>query len=131
MECPGEDLERLNFLRLSQGRAREFSPRSACWIEMFSGCVATAPAQGASIFRPLSLHQRGVSAVTEECVQPGQRLTDTYDQPPLNHCLHTPYSVFHFVIKKNVKDTCEISYHFVKNLREIQITLSTEMHCHF
>lgn len=24
MECPGEDLERLNFPRLSQGRAREF-----------------------------------------------------------------------------------------------------------
>lgn len=56
MECPGEDLERLNFPWLSQGRAWESSQRLAYWIEMFSVCLATALARGALIFRaPFSL----------------------------------------------------------------------------
>lgn len=50
MECPGEDLGRLNFPRLSQGRAWEFSQHLACWIEMFSVYLPTALAQGALIF---------------------------------------------------------------------------------
>lgn len=50
MECPGEDLERLNFPWLSQSRAWEFSRCLACWIEMFSVCLATAQAPNALIF---------------------------------------------------------------------------------
>lgn len=57
MECPGEDLERLNFPWLSQGRAWEFSQRWACWIEMFSVCLAAALAQGALIFWASFLYQ--------------------------------------------------------------------------
>lgn len=76
MECPGEDLERLNFPWLSQGRAWEFSRCLACWIEMFSVCLATAWAPGALIFQALFLYQCGVHAATVEFVQLGRLLTD-------------------------------------------------------
>lgn len=61
MECPGEDLERLNFPWLSQGRAWEFSRCLACWIEMFSVCLATARAPGALIFQALFFFISAVS----------------------------------------------------------------------
>lgn len=78
-------------------------------VEVFAVCLAAAPAQGSLIFGSF-LYQRCVSAATVEFVQPGELLTDTYDQLAALSLSTPPCAVFHFVIKKNVCDTCGIGY---------------------
>lgn len=93
MECPGEDLERLNSPWLSRP-AWEFPRSSARRMEMFSVCLAAAAAQGASIFRALFLYQRGVSAAAwNACSWDGSGHFIT---------VCTRRAALHFVIRKNV-----------------------------
>lgn len=102
MECPGEDLERLNFPWLSQGRAWEFSRCLACWIEMFSVCLATARAPGALIFQALfSLSVRCPRSNTGICA--AGTAPDRCMRPAAALSLSTHIgTALHFVIKKNV-----------------------------
>lgn len=93
MECPGEDLERLNSPWLSRP-AGEFPRSAARWLEVFSVCLAAAPAQAHRFSGPFFFISE-VSAAAVGCMQLGQLLT-------LHHCPHTPCAVFHFVIRRNV-----------------------------
>lgn len=102
MECPGEDLERLNFPWLSQGRAWEFSRCSACWIEMFSVCLATAGAPGALIFQALfSLSARCPCSNSGICAAGTAPDRCMRLAAALSLSTHIA-AAFHFVIKKNV-----------------------------